>query len=251
MDARLSRPSKPVGRTRLLSPCGRQCAICRHWTRQPICADCLRHYAQPSIRCWTCATRLPPSLSSTAEPRCGRCLQQAPPLDRCIAALDYGFPWDGLLQQFKFHVQLELGACLVDQLDQALCTAQATRPTYVLPIPLTPERLRERGYNQSYELARRLARRHQLKCEPDLLLRVRHTEQQARLSLQERAANVRRAFAIEPRRAKELHGQHIAVLDDVMTSGATLFETARVLRQAGAAQVQAWVLARTPEPDQP
>ncbi|MEL4179773.1 ComF family protein [Roseateles sp. PN1] len=251
MDARQSSLSKPVTAARLLAPCRSQCAICRHWARQPICADCLQRYAQPAIRCWTCATRLPPGLSSTTQPRCGRCLQQAPPLDRCIAALDYGFPWDGLLQRFKFHQGLELGACLVDRLDEALSSAQAARPDCLLPVPLTPQRLCERGYNQSYELARRLARRHQLKCAPDLLLRVRHTEQQARLSLQERAANVRRAFAIEPRRAKDLHGQHIALLDDVMTSGATLFELARVLRQAGASHVQAWILARTPEPDQP
>ena len=94
---------------------------------------------------------------------------------------------------------------------------------------------------------RLLARRRQLRCDANLLLRVRDTSQQARLALKDRAGNVKHAFAVEPARISELQGCHVVIVDDVMTSGATLFEIARVLRKAGAADVQAWVVARTPD----
>jgi ComF family protein len=174
-------------------------------------------------------------------------LRDPPPLDRTIAALDYGFPWDGLLQHYKFHQAIELRETLLERLNQALSIAEAAAPDWLLPVPLTQARQRERGYNQSYELARTLARHRKLNCDPDLLLRVRNTGSQAQLPLSERAANVRRAFAVHPTRSAELRGSHVVLLDDVMTSGATLFEIARVLRRAGATNVQAWVVARTPD----
>ena len=174
-------------------------------------------------------------------------MRDPPPLDRSIAALDYSFPWDGLLQHYKFHQAIELRETLLDRLNQALNIAEAEAPDLLLPVPLSPRRLRERGYNQSFELTRALARRRKLTCEPELLLRVRSTTQQAQLPLKERGKNVRQAFAVEPGRIGELRGCHVVVLDDVMTSGATLFEIARVLRQAGALNVQAWVVARTPD----
>jgi ComF family protein len=203
-------------------------------------------YAKPVPRCWTCAAHLPPALTGLREAKCGACLRNAPPLDRAIAAIDYGFPWDGLLQHYKFHQAIELRETLLERLNQALDAGEVAAPDYLLPVPLTPARLCERGYNQSYELARTLARQRQLRCEPELLLRVRPGAQQAQLPLSERAANVRRAFAVDPQRTAELRGSHVALLDDVMTSGATLFEIARILRRAGAAHVQAWVVARTP-----
>ena len=176
--------------------------------------------------------------------RCGRCLQHPPPLDRTVAAWDYAFPWDGLLQRFKFQARTELAAALSAQLLSAFDEPDAD---LVLAVPLSSQRLRERGYNQSLVLARRVASRLQLPCPAELLLRVRETGQQAHLKLAERAANVRGAFAVEPLRRHELQGKRVAVVDDVMTSGATLFEIGRVLQAAGAASVQAWVLARTPE----
>ncbi len=233
---------------RILMRCPGQCAVCRAWSSKQVCADCLMRYARPVPRCWTCAARLPASLSGRREAKCGACLRDPPPLDRTIAALDYSFPWDGLLQHYKFHQALDLRETLLERLRQALDTAGAEAPDWVLPVPLSPERLRERGYNQCYELASTLARRRHLRCDPHLLLRVRSTPQQAHTPLKDRAANVRGAFAVEPLRKAELRACHVVLLDDVMTSGATLFELARVLRKAGASHVQAWVLARTPEP---
>jgi ComF family protein len=175
-------------------------------------------------------------------------VREAPPLDRTIAALDYRFPWDGLLQHFKYHQALELRESLLERLNTALSAAEVDAPDWLLPVPMSGERLRERGYNQSHELAKALARRRGLRCEPELLLRVRHNERQAGLKLEARTANVRGVFAVEPLRAAALRGTRVALLDDVMTSGATLFELAGVLLQAGVMSVQAWVVARTPEP---
>jgi ComF family protein len=248
MPERLLVPTKPAFIERVLMRCAGQCAVCRAWSHQTVCEDCLQRYARPAPRCWTCAARLPMELTGRPQPQCGRCLQTAPPLDRTVAALDYRFPWDGLLQHFKYHQALELRESLLERLNSALSAAEVEAPDWLLPVPLSDTRLRERGYNQSHELAKALARRRGLRCDPELLLRVRHNVRQAGLKLEERAANVRGIFAVEPLRAARLEGASVALLDDVMTSGATLFELARVLRQSGAASVQAWVVARTPEP---
>ena len=240
---------KPALLERVLMRCPGQCAVCRAWSKPHVCADCLMRYARPVPRCWTCAARLPPALTGRREPKCGACLREPPPLDRTIAALDYAFPWDGLLQHYKFHQAIELRETLLGRLNQALSVAEAEFPDWLLAVPLNDQRQRERGYNQSHELARALARRRKLRCDGELLLRVRDTSQQVQLTRKDRAANVRGAFAVEPTRRQELRGCHVVLVDDVMTSGATLFELARTLRKAGAVNVQAWVVARTPEPE--
>ncbi|MCY4743584.1 ComF family protein [Pelomonas sp. UHG3] len=248
MPPRLLATQKPAPMERVLLRCAGQCSVCRAWSHQTICASCIALYARPQPRCWTCATRLPPAMTGHPRPQCGRCLLQAPPLDRTVAALEYGFPWDGLLQHFKYHQALELRESLLERLNCALNASEVNAPDWLLPVPLSAERLRERGYNQSHELARALARRRGLRCEPDLLLRVRHNAAQASLKLDARAANVRGIFAVDPLKADQLRGTTVALLDDVMTTGATLYELARVLLQAGVMSVQAWVIARTPEP---
>lgn len=239
---------KPALIEKVLLRCAGQCAVCRAWSHQTICESCLALYARPQPRCWTCAARLPPELIGRPQAQCGRCLREPPPLDRTVAALDYAFPWDGLLQHFKYHQALELRESLLERLNTALNAAEVVEPDWLLPVPVSIERLRERGYNQSYELARALARRRVLRCDPEMLLRVRHNERQAGLKLDARAANVRGVFAVDPLRAPRLRGTSVALLDDVMTSGATVFEIAGVLLQAGVMSVQAWVVARTPEP---
>lgn len=243
MPAEPLSPSKPAALERLLARCPGQCAICHSWSPTRVCAACLQAHVRPGERCGRCAIRL---LADRAAGSCAQCQRHPPPLDRTIAALDYAFPWDQLLQRYKFHQGLALRRPLLDQMDRALSAAETDKPDWLLAVPLSAARLRERGYNQSHELARALARRRGLRCDPGLLLRVQQGASQSSLPLADRAANVKHSFAVDPLRLAELRGARIALLDDVMTTGATLYELARVLRQAGAARVEAWVLARTP-----
>ena len=181
---------------------------------------------------------------------CGACLTDPPPFDSTVAATTYGFPWDRVIGAFKFHGALDLTAALVDLMADANANADADdarpAPTLLLPVPLSRQRLRERGYNQAWELARRLGRRIDCTAERDLLLRIRDTPHQLTAPPERRAANVRGAFAVEPRRRNELQGRTVTLVDDVMTSAATASEIARVLHAAGAVRVDVWVIARTP-----
>jgi ComF family protein len=237
---RLLKTLAPVAAGRLAS----LCAVCRGWGSQRVCGDCVARFAQPVPRCALCALPVPASVAV-----CGDCLKDPPPWQRALAAVDYGHPWDGLLTSFKFHAALDLAPALVQRLvDAQRRDAEALAPGLLLPMPLGPARLRERGHNQAWELARRLAVQVHCLADAHLLLRLRDTPHQTRLSPSERVANVRGAFAVEPRRLAELRGRDITLIDDVMTTGASAAEATRVLLQAGAARVQVWVVARTPRP---
>jgi ComF family protein len=117
----------------------------------------------------------------------------------------------------------------------------------LLPVPLAPRRLAERGYNQAWELTRRVARTLRLRADASLLLRPVETAHQAELERVQRLANLRGAFMVDPRRRDALAGRRVALVDDVMTTGATAREAARTLLRAGAASVDIWVIARTPD----
>ncbi len=191
-----------------------------------------------------CAIDIPP-----AAPVCAACLLNPPPQVRTLAAFDYAAPWDDVIARFKFRSALDLGAPLAARLLHTIRQASITAPDLLLPVPLSEARLRERGYNQAWEITRRLAKGLPCRADPHLLLRTVDTPHQLALPLTARAANVRGAFAVEPLRLRELRGAHVALVDDVLTSGATAAEISRTLLQAGAASVQVWVLARTPRPD--
>lgn len=217
-----------------------QCAVCRAWPARSLCESCVSRFAQPRPRCLRCA------LPVAGGVVCGRCLADPPPLDACHAAVSYDFPWSALIAQYKFEGQAgwaRVFATLMRStpwVEPALEDAQL-----VLPMPLARERLAERGFNQSLQLARLLAPRH---TDAALLLRIRHTPAQAALDRRARIANVKGAFALEPLRAGEIRGKRIVLVDDVMTSGASLHAAAHALRDAGARRVSAVVLARTDEP---
>ncbi|MEY4753313.1 MAG: hypothetical protein RJA44_988 [Pseudomonadota bacterium] len=217
------------------------CLICRSWQTEVLCADCRAAFAPPQPRCLHCA--LPLDQPGTDCPNCQR---DPPPVSRALAAVDYRHPWDQLLLGLKFADQPELAGPLADLLDAALRQAEPDWPDWVLPVPLAPARLRQRGYNQAWELARRLAARHGLQGAPDLLWRVRETPHQLALTRAERAGNVRDAFACAPQARSLLAGRRVALVDDVLTTGATTAEAARALLRAGASEVQVWVVARAP-----
>jgi ComF family protein len=170
-------------------------------------------------------------------------LTSPPPLDQCLTATSYAWPWNQLIVDFKFHQKAgwagPLATLMVsatgaeDVLDAADC---------VIPIPLSAQRLSERGYNQALLLAQQLSPQ---KTEAKLLLRTRHTVAQRTLPRTERLSNLAGAFAVDPLRVRQIQGRRIVLVDDVMTSGASLHTAAQALRQAGAAHIGALVLART------
>lgn len=218
-----------------------RCAVCRAWDGARLCRDCVARFVVQRPRCRRCAIEVPSGVDT-----CGECLQRPPAFERSIAAVAYDHPWDGLVADFKFHGALDLAPVLAGLVEQAVRAAGAPLPDLVLPVPLGTARLRERGYNQAWELARRIARALRLPAESAWLGKMRETPHQLALPRAERAANVRGAFLVEPRRARELRGRAVALVDDVLTTGATAGEIAAVLQRAGAARVQIWVLARTP-----
>jgi ComF family protein len=187
----------------------------------------------------------------TGPPLCGACAVQPPPLDGAVAGVDYAYPWSTLIAGYKFGGQHGWAGFFAGLLLQSPGTAQVfadLRPQdWVLPMPLAAQRLQTRGFNQAWELCAELARQTgtQARTDAGLLLRVRHTRPQSQLKRKERLANVKGAFQVDPLRAAELQGRRIVLVDDVMTSGASLYTAAQVLRDAGAVQVTAVVLART------
>jgi ComF family protein len=221
-----------------------QCAVCRSWDARSVCSGCVSRFAPPWPRCRRCGLR-----QASWTSACGACLADPPAFDACTVACDYAFPWDRLIADFKFNARVELAAPLARRLVEAVRRDGGALPQWVLPVPLAPQRLAERGYNQAWELARRAARALGCRAHARLLDRPLPGSHQAELGLVQRRANLRGAFVPRASRRVSLHGQHVAIVDDVMTSGATMGEAAAALRRAGASRVDAWVLARTPAPD--
>ena len=223
---------------RLLKAVPSQCAVCHAWPAHSVCEDCINRFAQPRARCLTCALPLPPGLR-----RCGACVKNPPPLDACFAAVPYAFPWSNLIVGFKFHAHPGRASALALLMRSAPWVEPALDAAdWVLPLPLSSERLKTRGFNQALLLARQLAPD---KTDARLLLRIKDTPHQSALKRAERLASVSDAFAVEPLLAQRLHGARLVLVDDVMTSGASLFAAARTLRAAGAAHITALVIART------
>jgi ComF family protein len=231
-------------------PLPSQCAVCRSWPSQPVCTACLQRLLLPQPRCPGCA--LAWTAVAGGPERCPDCLRQPLPLHGCLAALDYRFPWSQLLTQFKFLQQTGWAAFFADRLlaqpgVPELLAGLGTND-WLLPLPLSRERLTERGFNQSWELAKALHQRSRCPAQlsAGLLLRLRHTLPQSELKRAERLGNVQGAFAVEPLQAHLLSGRHVVLIDDVMTSGASLAAAALALQRAGARCVTGLVVARTP-----
>lgn len=179
------------------------------------------------------------ALASSGQALCGRCLSRPPAYDATLAALEYRFPTDVLVHALKFRGELSLAALLGRLLGEYVAAAE--RVDCVLPVPLSAARLRSRGYNQALEIARHAARASGAALDTRVCERSRDTAPQSELRWMDRAKNVRGAF----RCTASLRGTSVAVVDDVMTTGATLDEMAAALKAAGATRVVNWVVART------
>lgn len=207
---------------------GGTCFICRGAARATLCESCdadLPRLRQPL--CPRC------SLESPAGAVCGRCLSQPPHFDATVAALGYAFPADALVHALKFRGELALAPLLSALLKERI----REKADCIVPVPLSAQRLRERGYNQAVEIARHLGGR----LEVESCARERDAPPQAGLDREARRRNVRGAFRCN----RSFAGERVAVVDDVMTTGATLDELARALKAAGAATVSNWVVCRT------
>jgi ComF family protein len=214
-----------------------------------LCRGVAHHARDEGLLCEACDRDLPRLGADGLCPRCalpapggsvcGACLTEPPHFDATVAALAYRFPADVLVQALKFRGVLAISALLGRVLAQRV--AASTTLDAVLPVPLSAARQRPRGYHPSMEIARVVARSAGLPLRPTLCERSRDTAAQIELPPAERARNVRGAF----RCPQPIEGLCIAVVDDVMTTGATLDELARTLKRAGASCVVNWVAART------
>lgn len=223
-----------------VAPAG-PCEICRSWAARRICDTCIARFAAPALRCRGCALRLP-----GGDGRCGDCLREPAPFERAVCAVDYSFPWDRLIIDLKFHGLVELALPLSERLTGAAREAGHVQPVdLVLPVPLSRQRLAERGFNQAWEIARRVADALTLPARHDLLLRPLDAAHQADLPREQRARNLRGAFMVTPAGRAALQGRRVALVDDVLTTGATAREATIALLRGGAAAVQVWTVART------
>lgn len=201
-----------------------------------LCVDCAADMPRNRVCCARCALPL-----ETPAPLCGRCQKHAPPWQSAWVPFRYEWPLAQLETRFKFGADLAAGRTLAELWLRS--DAPAELPRAIIPVPLHRARLRQRGYNQTLELAKPLARRFGIPLLRDALQRSRATGAQTDLSALARRRNVRGAFVAAFRGKPP---EHVAVLDDVCTTGATLAECARVLKRAGVARVDAWALARAP-----
>lgn len=212
------------------------CTLCGVHSRESLCAPCQRelpfHHTMGCPRC---------NAEGVLQQLCGACLSDPPHFDETISAFRYAYPLDRLVQAYKFNANLSLLPLFADALVRAIGNFDAAaRPNLVIPLPLAPRRLAERGFNQASLLGERVSKTLAIRFEARGMLRVRETPPQSGLSREARLKNVRGAFDC----ANRLDGLRVAVVDDVMTTGATLSEAAKALKKAGAAHVSAWVIAR-------
>lgn len=202
-----------------------------------LCGPCGDQLPHNRNACDRCALPLPEGQSGT----CGHCQRHPPPFDLCHSALLYRDPVSQMIGGLKFNGRLHYGRVLGDLLVRSLQARALPRPELLLPVPLHPERIRARGYNQALEIARWVARPLELPIDSGSCRRIRATVAQSDLPLDERRRNLRGAFAL----ARPLPARHVALLDDVVTSGATVAELTRMLKGAGVARVDIWSVART------
>lgn len=219
----------------LLPPC---CILCSNPSGSIcICDGCKSDLPRPGLHCKQCG--LP--LGSKADEICGACIQGPPPFTRTVFPLLYAFPVDHLAQGFKFRRQLAAGRVLGHLLCEDIRQRGITLPDMLIPVPLHRLRLIRRGFNQAYELGAYAGRVLDIPVQASALRRRRNTSAQSGLDRKQRRRNVRGAFHwtgwTKPAR-------HVALIDDVMTTGTTVGECARVLKRAGARRVDIWVAAR-------
>lgn len=215
------------------------CLLChaRIAAGRDLCAACDRSLPRAQSACSRCGA---PGAVVGTDAVCGECQQQPPAYDGTRAVFRYASPVDRLIQHLKYHGRLELSRVLGGYLAEHMLTLHDPLPDVVVPVPLHTTRLRERGYNQSLEIARFVSKELRVPLDWQGAQRIRPTAPQAELPRDQRRKNVRGAFTA----SKAFAGQRIAIVDDVMTSGHTVNALAESLLQSEASEVRVWVVAR-------
>ncbi|MDI1331191.1 ComF family protein [Pseudomonas sp.] len=221
------------------------CLLCSEATEdvRPICMACETDLPWLGDHCQTCALPLPASGLT-----CGPCLKLPPAFERVAAPWTYSFPVDTLITRFKHSAKWPFGRLLGELLAQFLqhrFDEDLNRPDVLVPVPLAAKRLRQRDFNQAAMLAHWLSSSLDIPCDEQLLLRIQDTSAQQDLNADARKKNLRNAFALTA--DAPVKGRHLAIVDDVLTTGATAQALARLLMDAGAARVDVYCLARTPK----
>lgn len=224
------------------------CLLCGEPSGQPhpLCVACECALPWLEEQCLRCALPLP--MQGLV---CAACSRRPPAFEQVIAAWHYGFPVDTLISRFKHQRQWPLGHLLSQQLGMALQYRYAeglSRPDKLLPVPLARGRLRQRGFNQAGMIAQWLSAQLGVRCDEQLLQRPHDTPAQQTLGAKARGRNLLRAFSLNA--DAQVEGLHLAVVDDVLTTGATAQALAVLLLKAGARRVDLYCLARTPKPTQ-
>lgn len=215
------------------------CLYCRGETTGdlPLCELCRQQLPKNLSFCPSCAE---PLSIHTKQPLCGKCLKSSPAYDLALSPYLYQAPISNLITRFKFHSDLCAGQLLAKLLADHLQQELTQLPGCIIPVPLHSTRLMQRGFNQSHELAGFVAKQLSLPVLTGYCIRQRHTDSQSGLDEKQRKQNIRRAFTM----VKALPYQHVAIIDDVMTTGNTVNELAKVLRQGGATMIQVWCVSR-------
>jgi len=205
-----------------------------------MCNACQQELPFIENACVSCGLPLTPA---ETEAHCGACLSLPPPVEHCISLLHYHPPVDYLIKQMKYHNQLAI-ASLMGELMAKKITQQQThigsRPEQIIPVPLHINRLQQRGYNQAIEVGRRISKELGIPLNLNHCQRTKSTAPQFDLPASERAHNIKNAFEISPL----LNARHVAIVDDVMTTGGTVWEITNTLIKAGVRRVDVWVCAR-------
>ncbi|SAK78587.1 ComF family protein [Caballeronia calidae] len=225
-----------------------QCALCGNLSQGLLCGGCdAQYWNEPRLRCATCALPLAASYlrrdRDDTRAHCAACLESPPAFNDTLALADYRAPLDALAVELKFRARLAAGETFARHLHALFEDSDLPAPDVIVPVPLSRPRLVARGYNQAWAIARPLARLMGVRSDASIVSRVRHTSAQSRLDQEARRRNVASAFAV----SGDVRGRHIGVVDDVMTSGATLDALARTLKLAGARRVTNFVALRTPK----
>jgi ComF family protein len=206
-----------------------------------LCRDCAADLPRNESACVVCAEPLP-AAASGGRSVCGECLRDPPPFCSSFVPFRFAYPLDHLVRGLKFRNELPCGRVLGQLFAGRLLARREPLPEAIVPVPLAPRRYRQRGYNQASELALAIRRATGVSVKSDVAIRQRETVEQAGLDRKARRRNVTGAFAA----VAPMHVRHVAILDDVVTTGSTVRELAQVLRRAGAEQIEIWAIARTP-----